>query len=228
MRVTFVAAPLTARSGVYRSARELVAAGRLLGYEWSLLLGVSADAGGSAPEADQPWVREFVSEPAGVRGVRNLRDALLGHHVIRDADVVVSLIPQSDMAMAMSDQRWVSFLRGLPWPARGEARALKRLPWRVLETVAMRRAREVWVTTPKLQAEVGTRISLEIVPAGVQPVPRTWDGRGSRTQVVWAARYDKDKNPRLLLDVMRGHPLHAVMFGTGPLEADLCLRCLRT
>jgi hypothetical protein len=73
-KVCFVAAPLTARSGVYRSAREIVEEGRAQGLDWSLFLGVSERANGKRPAQDPPWVIETKFEPNGLRGVRDLRE----------------------------------------------------------------------------------------------------------------------------------------------------------
>ena len=59
-----------ARSGVYRSARELVAEGRAQGNDWSLYLGVSSKASGQKPSDDPSWIVESPMEPGGLQGVR--------------------------------------------------------------------------------------------------------------------------------------------------------------
>lgn len=218
MKVTFVAAPLTARSGVYRSGRELVAAGREQGHEWSLVLGVSQHAHGSAPVDDPEWIHEFAAEPSGPAGIIALRRTLLGIRSIVDADIVVSLIPQTDMVLALTRKRWVAFVRGLPWPAAGESSAVKRLIWKTLEAAAFRRAEEVWATTTILRADMGHGSSTKIVPAGIASVARAWDGSGNRDTAVWAARFHTDKNPALFLAALRGQDFAGRMHGVGSLE----------
>lgn len=220
-RVCFVASPLTARSGVYRSARELVTEARRQGHNWSLVLGVSERARGAAPENDPEWISEVGMEPSGPRGVSVLRQMLSAHALVKDSAVLVSLIPQTDMALAGMKHDWVAYLRGLPWPDRGESPTPKRLLWRALELSALRRANAVWSTTEMLRRQAALRRDVHLVPAGIDPVARSWDGSGERGRVVWAARYDRDKNPGLFLDVMRGLPLEGVMYGSGPLEAEL-------
>lgn len=96
--------------------RELVAAGREQGHEWSLVLGVSQHAHGSAPVDDPEWIHEFAAEPSGPAGIIALRRTLLGIRSIVDADIVVSLIPQTDMVLALTSDGWHSFVvcRGPP------------------------------------------------------------------------------------------------------------------
>jgi len=220
-KVCFVAAPLTARTGVYKSSRELVTEARAQGLEWSLVLGVSARASGQAPSDDPPWIQETTVEPSGMNGVARLAAELQASSVVANSDVVVSLLPQTDMALGRTNLDWVAYLRGLPWPAAGESSLARRTVWRFLERRALRRANDVWATTELLrsQAQIGRKI--RIVPAGLQSVARQWDGSGERDKIVWAARYDTDKNPELFLEAMRGLPLRGVMYGSGPLEAEL-------
>ncbi|PPF82216.1 hypothetical protein C5B96_09690 [Subtercola sp. Z020] len=222
-RICFVAAPLTARSGVYRSSREIVAEGRRQGHDWSLLLGVAASASGSAPasDADEPWISEIEVNPAGLKGPLELRALFATHPLVADSDLVVSLIPQSDMAMAQTSKPWVAYIRGLPWPAAGESGTGKTLVWKTLERTALRRAAAVWVTTDVLAADVGLGSRAQLVPAGIQPLPRLWDGRGERRTAVWAARYDQDKNPSLFLAALAGTDLQGVMYGSGRLRDQL-------
>ncbi|MFT4050805.1 MAG: glycosyltransferase [Microbacterium sp.] len=216
MRVCFVASPLTARSGVYRSARELVAAGRAQGEDWCLILGVSRHAGGTRPPDDPEWIEESLAKPAGLRGVAELSRRLADHPWVHRSDLVVSLIPQTDMALARLSVPWVAFVRGLPWPARGESTLSRKVLWRALERNALTKASDVWATTPVLRDQIdfpGTRI----VPAGVASHERTWAGRGDRSRVVWAARFDTDKRPVLFVETLRSSSLQGVMYGSGPL-----------
>lgn len=217
MRICFIASPLTARSGVYNSARELVNAGREAGLEWSLLLGVSRSARGDRPDNDPSWIVEEAREPDGIAGVRALRAHLRTHDLVRDSDIVVSLIPQTDLALAGLNKSWIAFTRGLPWPEAGEAATAKRLIWRALELRALKRADRVWATTPILRGQLGLR-GVDIVPAGVKRRSRTWNGEGDRRDVVWAARFDTDKRPELFLKAMEGSALRGIMYGSGRLQ----------
>lgn len=221
MRVCFVATPLTARSGVYRSAREIVTGARNAGLEWSLILGVSAKARGSALPDDPDWIDEQVAEPAGLSGIRRAAARLETHRLVRSADLVVSLLPQSDMALATTPLTWAAFVRGLPWPAPGESSAPRRLIWKTLEQIALGRAAGVWATTPVLRASLPNENAVTLVPAGIKPIPRQWDGRGKRETVVWAARFNQDKNPETFIRAMTGAQASGVLYGSGPMERSL-------
>lgn len=220
-RVCLVAAPLTARSGVYRSARELVNEARSQGLDWSLVLGVSAKAKGQRPSDDPSWIQEFVAEPSGIGGIAALKQRLLSVESVASSDVVISLIPQTDMALSLTSLNWIAYVRGLPWPEGDESSKTRGSVWQMLERLALRRARDVWSTTPLLRAQLALRREVSLVPAGLEPMPRLWDGAGDRKRVVWAARFDTDKNPWLFLDAMRGTALQGVMYGSGPLEEQI-------
>lgn len=216
MKICFVAAPLIARSGVYNSARELVEEARSSGHDWHALLGVSAAAGGSPRRSD--GVTEFTYEPRGVRSVIGLAQRLAASDAIRTADLVVSLVPQSDMALSLTPVTWVAYLRGLPWPAAGESSAMKAAVWRALERTALTRASEVWATTPLLARQVGSPVDRLVTP-GIAHPQATHDGRGRA--FVWAARYSADKDPMLFVEALRGAAVTGVMFGSGPLEGEI-------
>lgn len=218
-RLCFVAAPLIARSGVYNSTIELVTAARARGLEWTAVIGVSRHAGGSA--STSPGVRELEIEPSGIIGVRELSRHLRTLPEFSDADLVVTMVPQSDMALALTRRPWVAYLRGLPWPAAGESSLLKTRVWRAIERMALRRAHEVWATTRVLATEAGGDVD-RLVPPGLVP-PRSNapepDSRGRH--IVWAARFSEDKNPSLFLDALTGVDAHGEMYGTGPLEEEI-------
>ncbi|MDI9891758.1 glycosyltransferase family 4 protein [Microbacterium sp. IEGM 1404] len=216
-RICFIAAPLIARSGVYNSTVELVRAGRKAGLEWTAVLGVSTKAGGS-PLVEE-GIREFAREPSGLGGVRRLSSDLSELPEVAAADLRVSMVPQTDMALSLRSAPWVAYLRGLPWPAPTEASALKTAAWRTLELAALRRAREVWATTPTLADDVGAAVD-RLVPPGLVP-PRAPSAKASTGDVVWAARFSRDKNPSLFLDALRGTPVQGVMYGSGPLEEQV-------
>jgi glycosyltransferase involved in cell wall biosynthesis len=218
-RICFIAAPLIARSGVYNSTVELVRAARAAGLDWSAVLGVSSRAGGTPIAED--GIHEFTREPSGLTGVRRLSRDLADLPTVRDADLRVSMVPQTDMALSLHRQPWVSYLRGLPWPAPTEASAAKTAAWRALELLALHRARQVWATTPTLARDVGSAVD-RLVPPGLVP-PRASEaaevpGGG---EVVWAARFSRDKNPSLFLDALRGTSVRGVMYGSGPLEEQV-------
>lgn len=213
-RICFIAAPLIARSGVYNSTVELVRAGRNAGLDWSAVLGVSSKAGGSPIVED--GIREFTREPSGLAGVSRLSRDVGELPEVQAADLRVSMVPQTDMALSLRRAPWVAYLRGLPWPAPAEASAAKTAAWRKLELVALRRAREVWATTPTLAGDVGAAVD-RLVPPGLVP-PRAPSAKTSTGDVVWAARFSRDKNPSLFLDALRDTRVQGVMYGSGPLE----------
>ncbi|MGC0368421.1 glycosyltransferase family 4 protein [Microbacterium sp. SLBN-111] len=215
-RLCFVAAPLIARSGVYNSTIELVTAARARGLDWTAVIGVSHNAGGTA--STSAGVREFEIEPSGIGGVRDLSRHLRTLPEFSDADLIVTMVPQSDMALALTRRPWVAYLRGLPWPAAGESSRVKTTLWRAIERLALRRAREVWATTRVLAAETGGDVD-RLVPPGLVPPQQTEREPGSRARdIVWAARFSEDKNPSLFLDALTGVDARGAMYGTGPLE----------
>lgn len=218
MRICFVAAPLVARSGVYNSTLEAVAVARSRGMDWTAVVGVSKEAAGTPSEAD--GIYEIETEPGGLGGVRSLAKRLQDLAPVQNADVVISMIPQSDMALSLTSLTWIAYLRGLPWPAAGESSWAKAAVWRMLEVLALRRAKDVWATTPTLAREVGGTVK-RIVPPGLTP-PEIGAGGGVQKKFVWAARYGQDKNPGLFLDTLQALPTASgVMYGTGPLQEDM-------
>lgn len=217
-RVCFIAAPLIARSGVYNSTVELVRAARAAGLDWSAVLGVSAKAGGTTIEED--GIRELVLEPSGIGGVWRLSRDLNRLPEVLAADLRVSMVPQSDMALSLGSAPWVAYLRGLPWPAPTEAGALKTVVWRTLELLALRQAREVWATTPTLAHDVGGVVD-RLVPPGLVPPTTPSVPNKAASDVVWAARFSRDKNPELFLHALSGSGVAGVMYGSGPLEEQI-------
>lgn len=81
---------------------------------------------------------------------------------------MASLLPQTDMALALTRLRWIAYLRGT---CPGRTGALRDHAWRMLERLALRRAAQLRVTTPMLATEVGLP-RLRLVPPGIRPVPR--------------------------------------------------------
>ncbi len=203
---------------MYNSTIELVQHGRAAGLDWTAVIGTSGRAAGEPQDVE--GVDEIRWEPSGVKGIIALSRALLSTESANQADLLISMVPQTDMALGLSNKRWVAFLRGRPWPGRGEASAIKSALWRRIERVALSRAAEVWATTPMLAAEVGDVVS-RIVPPGIARPLQPDVSNAPRTDIVWAARFDTDKNPRLFQDMMTGVASNGVMFGTGPLEDEM-------
>ncbi|WP_188702877.1 glycosyltransferase [Microbacterium nanhaiense] len=137
------------------------------------------------------------------------------------ADMIVSLIPQTDMALALTRRDWIAFVRGLPWPAQGEASRVKRIIWKTLEQTALSRANAVWATTQTLRDDMGHGKETKLVTAGIAKIPRRWNGEGTRSTAVWAARYNQDKNPELFFQALRDQEFEGKMFGSGVLEDKL-------
>lgn len=217
-KVCVIAGPLIARSGVYNSTIELVTRARSEGREWTAFVGVSAAAGGSPAIAD--GVHEVTVEPRGMSGIARLCRTLQSLPQVRDADLVISMTPQTDMALSLTCRPWVAYLRGLPWPAAGEGNAQRARAWQALERLALRRAHEVWSTTRLLAEDVGG-LADRIVPPGLLP-PAELPRVTSATDFVWAARFSTDKNPALFLRALEGASrARGVMNGTGPLEESV-------
>lgn len=226
MKVCFVAAPLMARSGVYRTTYDLVNEGRRQGFEWSALVGLRPGASGESPVGDF-GVEEFTVEAHGREVLREIGVAVESCEAVRRADVIVTLITQSDIALSRSraryaDKTWVAYVRGLPWPDRGEQTAFRRLAMRAIEERALRKADEVWATTPLLAGQIESARRSVIIPAGVPSTPRISSGDDRRGgPLVWAGRLDDDKRPEFFLDLLSETRLPGVVYGTGPLETDL-------
>ncbi|WP_159084944.1 glycosyltransferase [Planctomonas deserti] len=221
MRVCIVAAPLTARSGVFMSARELVAAARARGLDWSAVLGLRPAIHDASPDAD---VSHVLIDRHGAECIAQVQRDVLSMPQVADADVVITMIAQSDIAMSRTRRPgvlWVPFVRGLPWPDRGEAKPHTRAVKWAAERYALRRAGEVWATTPVLARQIRSARKAVLVPAGVSPLERRVYGTEEGLDVVWAGRLDVDKDPGLFLDVMRDVPGRARVYGRGPLEQSL-------
>lgn len=218
----FVAAPLMARSGVYRSAHDLVAEARSRGLDWRAVLGTRPTAPGVP--AVTPGVREVTVERHGRAVVAEVRALVESAPEVRRADVVVTLVTQSDVALAGSSvrrgRRWVAWVRGLPWPAPGEQTAARRAALRLVESSALRRADDLWTTTEVLGADVARVRRPQLVPAGIRLPARTAFG-DRPAPLVWAARLDLDKRPRAFVELAERSGVPGRLHGEGPLEADL-------
>lgn len=226
LKVVLVAAPLMAKSGVYRSTIDLVNEARSVGLEWSAVIGMRAGAAGASLAGDH--IEERVIERHGLGVFSELSSLFESHPAIAAADVVITLVSQSDIAFSATKVRkskqWVAWTRGLPWPAPGEDNLPRRVVAFQLEKYALRRADEVWATTPVLAAEVARAREPRLVRAGIPTRPAVWHpgklqaGQGDLT---WAGRFKHDKNPIFAAEVGQRVDRKVVFYGQGPLEAEL-------
>jgi glycosyltransferase involved in cell wall biosynthesis len=223
-RVCLVAMPLMARSGVYRSTYDLVGQARAAGHDWTAVVGIRPGASGSAP-ADADGVREVAVTRHGRGVVDEVAEVLRSTPEVQRADHVVTLITQSDVAMARTRRevpgRWACWVRGLPWPDAGEQTFVRRQLLRRLETSALRKADDVWATTEVLAAQIASARRAAIVPAGVPAAPRTSHGESSDAPLVWAGRVDDDKRPGFFVEVVEALGARGRVVGEGPLVERL-------
>ena len=223
-KVCLVAMPLMARSGVYRSTYDLVAQARADGHDWTAVVGVRPDAAGTAP-ADADGVRELPVTSHGRAVLDEVSDVLRTTPEVQQADHVITLITQSDVAMARSRRsvaaRWTCWVRGLPWPDAGEQTFLRRQLLRRVETSALRRADDVWATTPILARQVASAREAAIVPAGVPAAPRSSQGQDGDSPLVWAGRVDADKRPEFFVELVEALGVRGRVVGEGPLVERL-------
>ncbi|PZU30718.1 MAG: glycosyl transferase [Microbacterium sp.] len=225
-RVVLVAVPLMARSGVYRSTHDLVRAASAAGHQWQALIGMRPQASGDALAT--PGVREVPFDARGVGGISQIRALIDSVPEVRDADVIVSMITQTDIAVsrarAREDRGWIAWVRGKPWPAAGEQNLARRLLLRAWETRALRSADAVWATTPVLADEFASACQAAIVPAGIPSSRRIAHGEDATSPLVWAGRVDIDKRPELFSRIVEltGHP--GRLYGDGPLKDRLASR----
>lgn len=220
MRVLLIAAPLVTTGGVYRSTHELVAAARKAGLDWTALIVVRGDLlVDEAPEG----VEIVRIDDSGIKGLGRIRRLLAQTCARLDVDVVISMLPQSDMLLTTLPRRAVqlrvAYVRGAPWPRRGESPTWKRWVWRTLERTALHRMDDVWTTTTILRDEIAWPKAL-IVPAGIAGIAEAEAPRRGR-RVVWAARMSVDKNPELFLKMMSNVTVPGRMYGDGELRQKL-------
>lgn len=223
-KVCLVAMPLMARSGVYRSTYDLVAQARADGYDWTALVGVRPDASGTAPTGVE-GVRELAVSSHGRAVLDEVGDVLRNAPEVQQADHVITLITQSDVAMARSRRsvgaRWTCWVRGLPWPDVGEQTFLRRHLLRRVESSALRKADDVWATTPILASQISSARAAALVPAGIPAGSRRSLGEDADSPLVWAGRVDSDKRPEFFVELVEalGHAGRVV--GEGPLVERL-------
>lgn len=221
MRVVIVAAPLTARSGVYRSTVDLVEAARRRGLDWHAHIGVRADAAGE-PVMGSDAIDETVVTTHGPGVAREIGRRIAT--AVADADAVITMVPQSDLAVAArrsaSRAVHVAWVRGLPWPGAGEQHGLRRGLLRTASRWALSRADAVWATTPLLQDEIRRAADAQVVPAGVPLRERVHDGSVAGP-LVFAGRISPEKNADLVATLAHATGLPTRVHGDGPGRAEL-------
>jgi glycosyltransferase involved in cell wall biosynthesis len=223
--VLVVAAPFVSRAGVYTSLRRTLPvvadAGISVGVLWS-----SRVPGGELPG---DWVLR-VEEP---RFSALRQRALTGQ--LRDAikswkpDVLLSVLPQSDMACAKVASAlkipWIAMIRGRPFPTGREASALKKIVWRASIRRAYRSATMRIAVSADLAEEVRDGIGVnvdEIVYNGVDLDGYPFRSRTSaQPRVGFVGRLTDAKAPLVLCDVARILDRPVEIIGDGPLKDRL-------
>lgn len=135
------------------------------------------------------------------------------------------MVPQSDVAVAgvvgargvlPSGVRHVAWVRGLPWPGRGEQSTARTLTLRALETRALRRADDVWANSALLARQIACARAAPVVPGGVTLLDRVTDGTAAGP-LLWAGRLSSEKGPAEFVEIARRTGLPARAHGGGPL-----------
>lgn len=226
LRVHLVAAPLMARSGVYNSLFDLIEEARNQGMPWTGTVGMRPGAPGTVRSHDAVTSAEV--DRHGLTVVAEIRQILAADDNYSRADWVITLITQSDIAVFLdtlmgrrSRASWVSYIRGLPWPAKGEQSEPRRQLLRLLETASLRRARDVWVTTETLAEDVRPWVAPLVVRPGIKSLPTFNSGQNAPGHLVWAGRLDVDKRPELFAEVCEQVQHDGRIFGDGPLRDEL-------
>jgi glycosyltransferase involved in cell wall biosynthesis len=225
VRVLVVAAPFVSRAGVYTSLRRtlplVMDAGIGVGVLWS-----SRVSGGELPGN---WVLR-VEEPrfSALRRrtlVRQVHDAAKSWK----PDVLLSVLPQSDMACAKVASAlnlpWIAMIRGRPFPTGREASALKKMVWRASIRRAYRSATMRIAVSADLAEEVREGIGVdvdEIVYNGVNLDGYPFRSRTSaQPQVGFVGRLTDAKAPLVLCDIARMLDRPVEIIGDGPLKDHL-------
>ncbi|AFR47701.1 putative glycosyltransferase [Gordonia sp. KTR9] len=215
-----------ARSGVYNSLYDLIEEARSQGMPWTGTVGMRPGAPGTIRQHDSVTAVEVHRH--GLTVISEIRRILASDDNYDRADWVITLITQSDIALFLDSLRgrrskpsWVSYIRGLPWPARGEQNASRRQLLRLIEVVALRRAREVWVTTDTLAEDVRPWVAPRVVRPGIKSLARSNNGHNASGPLVWAGRLDVDKRPELFAEVCELVQHRGRIFGDGPLYGEL-------
>jgi glycosyltransferase involved in cell wall biosynthesis len=175
------------------------------------------------------WVLR-VEEPR----VSALRQPFLVRHLRRatrswNPDVLLSVLPQSDMACAKiaskSHLPWIAMIRGRPFPVGREASALKKVVWKTLVRRAYRSATARIAVSADLADEVRKGIDVgvdEIVYNGVDLESYPFRQRTTeQPRVGFVGRLTDAKAPLVLCEVARILDRPVDIVGDGPLKAQL-------
>jgi glycosyltransferase involved in cell wall biosynthesis len=169
-------------------------------------------------------------EPSSTRGRQGqLREAI--HRAIEDfrPDLVVSMLPQSDVACAGIRRSltvpWVAMLHGSPWPQRGEMPFMRRIAWRAAVTAAYRRPDALVAVSQTLAATVAAGLALRapiiVVGSGVD-MPSEVPARPPREPVIgFVGRLSHEKASDIFIDIAQLLPGKALIFGDGPLAPQV-------
>lgn len=224
-RVLHIAAPLTTRSGVHNSLREAVLEARSQQLDWHGLLGMRTTST-TAMLGTHDSLTEFTVTGDSTRSRLHEVGRVVDDHIERvQPDVLISWLPQTDVVLARQARRrsipWVAYLRAQPWPSADEVGRMRSAMWKMPELLALSRADAIWASTKVLSSVLPFPFRAKVVAPGLR-APSDAGRERHGENVVWAGRYEIDKDPFLFLEIMRRMPqARGVMFGHGPLEAEL-------
>lgn len=221
-RVLVVASPMISLGGVYSYLQHVLPEMRERGWHTALLW--SARVPAEAPPAD--WTRQVVERSSSLRGrQRHLQEAVQAAIVECRPDVVVSMLPQSDVGCASVRRNtgvpWVAMLHGSPWPKQGEMSLARRLAWRGAVGVAYRQADALVSVSHALASEVTSGLSIAspitVVGSGVDLPEELHESRRREPVIGFLGRLSREKAPDIFLSIARLVPARAKVFGDGPL-----------
>ena len=221
-RLLVVAAPMISAGGVYSYLNRVLPEISGRGWETGLLWGarvpvepLPADWQRQAPESDSSLARQQNLQRAVRTAVEDWRP-----------DLVLSMLPQSDVACARvrgtTAIPWVAMLHGSPWPGRGEMTVTRRVAWRATVSTSYPRADGLLAVSRAVADEVEDAFSLRSpiinVGSGVDLPERTERPRRAEPVVGFVGRLSHDKAPDVFVDITRLLPARARIFGDGPLS----------
>lgn len=225
-RVLIVAAPFISQGGVYTSLRRTIPhlqANRIqVGVAWS-----SRAAGGDLPgdfvvrltEPSHPLKRAAALRAGVQQAVDEFRP-----------DVLLSVLPQSDVACAQlrrrSDVPWIAMIRGRPYPSGPGTSIVKQAAWRLAVRRAYRRADRRVAVSRALASETARvlRIDVEhVLYNGVDLgsfVHRVAD-RDRSPRIGFVGQLVAGKAPELVAELARHLDREVCIIGDGPLRPSL-------
>lgn len=223
MRLLVVAAPMVSRGGVYSWLVDATPILRECG--WTVGVAWTTRVAADTPEAD--WERRFEETAHRFGRTRALRRGVAAAAEEFRPDLVLSLLPQSDVACARALRGavpWIAMVHGRPYPASGEGAATRRVAWRASVRWAYRRSERVVVVSDALGALLRADLGVDSVTTvhnGVHVPPAdTLQPRGGRT-VGFLGRLSVEKAPDLFVEAVREVDCRARVFGDGPLAPSV-------